>query len=245
MTTQRSHWLLALTLVACTSLDAREPTKTKSNAETPTDPSGTPADPAPKPEPDAAQAVKIVVASVTLEQNCPDPAPASPGVMPASEIAPPSVVAPPAKSASAPAMPPPGDSPSVVPHRRACQQSTLQLEISNDGKSEAAIRIASIELRDVQSNSVLMPIASRLPSAWAGDTAYEQWNERIAANTKLNVSYKLTPPEWYAVETKLGGGVDSHGRQFELGVTVEIDGKPMTVRSPAFARAPEIVMPPT
>lgn len=237
MTTNlRSHWLLALTLVACTSLDAREPGKPV--PETPTDPTGTPKDP----DADKAPTVSIVVASVTLEEDCPDPAPATPAVVAPGAVAPAHEIAP---SAGAPMPPRPGEAPSVVAHRRACQQSTLQLEIRNDGKAEAGIRIASIELRDVQSNSVLVPVRSRLPSAWADGATYDQWNERIAANTKLNVSYRLTPPEWHTVEGKLGGGVDSHGRQFELGITVEIDGKPVTVRSPAFARAPELIMPPT
>jgi hypothetical protein len=234
----RSPWLLALTLVACTSLDARESSKTKPEPETPSDPSGTPKDP----DADPAPVVSVVVASVTLEQDCPDPPPATPASSERPAPAPAQKVAP---GASAPMPPRPGDAPSAVAHRRACQQSTLQLEIRNDGKAEAGIRIASIELRDVQSNSVLVPIASRLPSAWADGATYDQWNERIAANAKLNVSYRLTPPEWYTVEGKLGSGIDSHGRQFELGVTVEIDGKPITVRSPAFTRAPEIVMPPT
>jgi hypothetical protein len=239
MTTHRSTWLLAITLVACTSLEAREATgPSKPGPETP--PVDTPKDP----DETKAPAVSVVVASVSLESNCPDPAPAAPETPAvAQEIAPPSKRS--APSAGAPMPPRPGDAPSAVAGRRACQQSTLQLEIRNDGKSEAGIRIASIELRDVQSNSVLVPIASRLPSAWADGATYDQWNERIGANTKLNVSYKLTPPEWYSVEQKLGSGVDSHGRQFELGVTVEIDGKPITVRSPAFTRAPEIVMPPT
>jgi len=239
MTTHRSSWLLALTLVACTSLEARDATgPSKPTPETPTDPTGTPKDP----DTDKAPAVAIVVASVTLEQDCPDPVPASPAVVAPSEVAP----APKRAPSAGVRMPPrPGEAPSVVAQRRACQQSTLQLEIRNDGKTESGIRIASIELRDVQSNSVLVPVRSRLPSAWADGASYDQWNERIAANTKLNVSYRLTPPEWHTVEGKLGGGVDSHGRQFELDITVEIDGKPVTVRSPAFTRAPQIIMPPT
>jgi hypothetical protein len=46
------------------------------------------------------------------------------------------------------------------------------------------------------------------------------------------------------VESKLGGAT-SRGRELELEVMFEIDGKPMTVRSPAFSRPPEIIMPPT
>jgi hypothetical protein len=142
-------------------------------------------------------------------------------------------------------MPPrPGEAPSAVAVRRACQPSTLQVRFTNTGKAAASVRIASIQLHDVQSKSVLLPVAARLPAAFSDSGAYTPWDERLAAGTEFHASYRLTPPEWSMVESKLGGAT-SRGRELELEVMFEIDGKPMTVRSPAFSRPPEIIMPPT
>jgi hypothetical protein len=237
--------LIALALAACTSIDAREPSKplAAGNTEAKSDAK---VDPEQKPPEPVASAVKIAIASVTLDQNCPDPEPpASPppststSPSPATDVPP----SPPAKRA-APMPPRPGEAPSAVAVRRACQPSTLQVRFTNTGKAAASVRIASIQLHDVQSKSVLLPVAARLPAAFSDSGAYTPWDERLAAGTEFHASYRLTPPEWSMVESKLGGAT-SRGRELELEVMFEIDGKPMTVRSPAFSRPPEIIMPPT
>lgn len=238
--------LIALALAACTSIDAREPSKplasgNTTDTETKPDPK-TEAKPKP-PEPVAAS-VQIAIASVTLDEDCPDPEPSatpSPSTPPSvAEDMPPSQ---PAKRA-APMPPRPGEAPSVVAYRRACPPSTLQLRFTNTGKAATGVRIASIQLHDVQSKSVLASVAARLPSAFSDAGAYTPWDERLAAGAEFHASYRLTPPDWSTVESKLGGA-NSRGRDFQLEVTFEIDGKPMTVRSPAFSRPPEIIMPPT
>lgn len=238
--------LIALALAACTSIDAREPSKPLASGNTTdTDPKPDPkTNPKPKPPEPVASAVQIAIASVTLDQDCPDPEPpASP-----SPSTPPSAAAdmapsqPAKRSAPMPARP--GEAPSVVAYRRACPPSTLQLRFTNTGKAPAAVRIASIQLHDVQSKAVLAPVTARLPAAFSDAGAYTPWDERLAAGAEFHASYRLTPPDWSTVESKLGGA-SSRGRELELEVTFEIDGKPMTVRSPAFIRPPEIIMPPT
>lgn len=239
--------ICAVLLAACTSLDAREPSKPVGatagvqggDTKGTTDPK-----PQPKPEPETTSSVAVAVASVLLESDCPDPEP--PPVSPADTPAPQKrsmPASPPPASMAAPRPLRPGEAPAVG-YRRACEQSTLQLRFTNTGKAEAEIRIASIQLHDVQTKSVLAPVRSRLPSAWNDGSAYEPWDERLAAGAEFHASYRLTPPDWSMVESKLGAG-SSRGREMVLEITVEIDGKPVTVRSPAFSRAPERVMPPT
>ena len=238
--------LIALALAACTSLDARESNKAPAPANT-TDTAPKPegkTDPEPKPPEPVASAVQIAIASVTLDEDCPDPEPAA-SPSPSTPAARSEDMPPPPPAKRSPPMPPrPGEAPSAVAYRRACQPSTLQLRFTNTGKATAAVRIASIQLHDVRSKGVLASVAARLPSAFSDAGAYTPWDERLAAGAEFHASYRLTPPDWSTVEAKLGGGT-SRGREFELEVTFEIDGKPMTVRSPAFSRPPEIIMPPT
>ncbi len=243
MLTLRPHGLLALALVACTSLDPATQNKPVANAEgkpvVDTKPvTDTKKDP---PPPEVKSAVQIAVASVQLDQDCPDP--------PASAVVPTAGARATPRSMPAPVPNKPGDSPaesmSAAAYRMSCAQSTLQMKLTNAGKAGAEIRIASINVRDVQSDSVLAPVKSRGPSAWNAASTYEAWDEKIAGGAEMQVSYRLTPPDWYALEGKLGGGASSRGREFDLEVTVEVDGKPVTVRSPAFRRPPEIIVPAT
>lgn len=248
--------LIALSLVvACTSLDARESDRTKNAddgkpAQGDTTLTAKPkpepqADPKPQPQPDkSAAVVDIAIASVQLDQDCPDPAsPAPAGEAPATPPVPPSsVVAPNKRAPPSASSAPPGPGSSAM--RRACQQSTMVLELTNRSASEAKVRIVGIALRDVQSNSTVGDVASRGPSVFR-DGSYVAWDERVAASGTLNASYKLTPPDWSNVATALGGGVDTRERNFELEVTFEVDGKAQTMRSTSFRRPPQLVMPPT
>lgn len=246
--------------IACTSLDAREPDRTKNAddgtvVDTKTTPDGKPnpkpdprTDPKPEPKPEpkpdpVAATVEIAIASVQLDQDCPDPATASPEQAPADEApaSPATMVAPKRSMAPGAAMPArPGESMG----RRACPQSTMVVELTSRAAAEAKVEIVAIALRDVQSNATVGDVVARAPTKFEG-SGYVAWNERIAAGAKLNASYKLRPPSWSNVATALGGGVDTRDRPFELEVTFAIDGKPQTVRSTEFRRPPELIMPPT
>lgn len=233
-----SSLAFAFALVACTPLDSGEPSKPveQNNAvQTSPDPKpiGTP-DPTPQPE-----AVRVAIGSVTLDQDCPDPV--VPVSAKRSEAAPERPV--PGASRGAPPMPA-SDAVGGRAFRRACAQSTLQVRFTNEGKSTASVRIASIQLHDVTTKSVLAPVQARLPAVFNETGEYLPWDERIAAGTEFHASYRLTPPDWSKVEAALAGST-SRGRELELEVTAEIDGKPTTVRSPAFSRPPEVIMPAT
>jgi len=223
---------LAAVLVACTPLDAREPSKPIAQQDAGT--AGKPQpDPVPDPTPTAQANVAIAVASVQLEDNCGDPPSAPP---PASE-APAAPARPQKRNPAAGASAFPGSN-----ARIACQQSTMQLRFTNEGDAAVSIAIAAVELHDVQSASLLAPVPSRLPAAFTTDGSYQPWDGRLAAGAQFHASYRLTPPSWSMVDAKLG---NSRGRELVLEITVEVDGEPTTVRSPAFVRPPELVMPPT
>jgi hypothetical protein len=224
--TLRSCPLLCVLLgAACTPLD---PPTVREPAELPD--ATPPADDGPT-RPDATPRVAAAVASVGLEQDCPDP-PRAQGVSPTQ------------LGAIEPAKPTRGDSLDASEQegerrsasRRACNQAAVQMSLEHTGGDTARIHIASIGLRDLQADAIVATVASRGPTVWGPDATYVEWDERIAAGAKLQVGYRLTPPNWGDVEAKLGGA-SSQARDFALEVTLEVDGKPMTVRSPAFRRA--------
>lgn len=253
--------LLAFTITACTPLDARE--ASKPNTDNGTDatvktaqPAPTPKpQPEPEPKPDPVPeptTVKVAIASVTLDQDCADPVvPVSPErsivpPQPPDDVPePPGVVAPAMPAKRGPPRPlRPGES-MAVGYEPPCAQSMLQVRFTNVGKDVAGVRIASIQLHDVASKGVLAPVTARLPSMFDPTGVYTPWDERIGPGVEIAASYRLAPPSWSVVDGKLGAGNSSRDRELELEVTVEIDGKPTTVRSPAFRRPPEIIMPPT
>lgn len=210
------HPLFCLFLAAaCTPLEA--PTGQQPTGEPAVVDVATPTPPAARPS------VVAAVGSVRLEQDCPDP----PSVSAHTEAAQA------ARSVHALA-----DSAEREGKRspHACDQSTVQMSLDNTGASAARVTIASISLRDLQSDGIVAPVASRGPSVFGPESTYVPWDETVAGKTTVQVSYRLTPPDWGAVEAKLGGS-SSQTRDFALEVTLEVDGKPLTVRSPAFRRA--------
>ncbi|MBL4684288.1 MAG: hypothetical protein JKY37_06845 [Nannocystaceae bacterium] len=201
-------------------------------------------------EPDVkpvADPLEVAVGSVLLEGDCPDP----PGAAKPSE---------PASAPAKDAMPKPtkrtkrtkpgsvrAEAPmqGVAMARRACRQSTLQLTFDNRGTTNAKVSIVEITLRDVKTDSVVATLPSRMPSKWSeADNAYTAWDQSVAATSSARTSYKITPPSWSAVESKLDGQ-SSRGRTYDVEVSVEVDGVATTVRSPEFNRPPVVPMPPT
>ena len=190
----------------------------------------------------AAPELSVVVGSVLLEQDCPDPVvapdepaaaqpadarPASPAVVP-----PPGVVAPAKRAPGAVA-------------RRACRQSTVQLQFENKGGSDAGVRVVEVRLRDIKTATVVATLPSRLPTAWSdADNAYRPWDENVGPKASVRTSYSIKPPTWSSVEGKLDN-VSSYDRTFAVEVVVDSGGKELTAVSPEFSRPPVMPMPPT
>ena len=193
----------------------------------------------------------IAIASVTLEQNCPDP---PEPVVPASTTA-----------AEAPAQPAPGELGSPMPPQAGaplarakrsadagpwqppCNQSTMQLALSNTGVAPGTLRIKAIRLLDAASKKPLGTLNARRPSLWSDTGGYQKWDQQILPGATLKTSYSLDEPAWPDVQTQLGSAnLYTTPYLLELDLTVDgavngavakaADGAVQTVRSSEFLR---------
>lgn len=198
-------------------------------------------------------ASSIKIASVQLIEDCPDPTP--PPAEPAPDIAEPSAKSqakpmPPAKpqeppSAGAPARPmdmedvAAGDSEFAGGYPDFCTQSTIQLELATEGDKAADVTIKAIRLL-AKDGKPVGELAARLPTAW-DENGYSPWDQALEPGEPVKASYKLSAPDWSAVEKSIGE--NSFGYMFRLEVDVEIGGVTQTVQSPEVPREePEVIV---
>jgi hypothetical protein len=122
--------------------------------------------------------VDVAIASVTLADDCGT----GPTAYPPS---PPS-----------PLMQQPADSPresmSMSMGDRACEQSSIQLRVANGTAAPATITVKKVELLD-ETGTVLGELQYREPSQWADD-GYQTWDQQVAPDQMLQVSYALSQP---------------------------------------------------
>lgn len=180
-----------------------------SSNPTPTEPVGNAPDP-------AAGKVSVALASVTLAEDCgtaPTTAPAEPTTAPAASAS--------AASQDVPA----GVSSQRVAAgamaKRACQQSSVQLVVSNTTAASASVKVKSVTVLD-STGATVVQLNSYEPSRWADDT-YQPWDGSIEAGATLNVAYSLSEPAVNAGET------------YTVRVVVETAGGDTTVETQASA----------
>jgi|GEM_PF-3095129 len=172
---------------------------------------------------------KVAISAVQMIQDCPDePDPEPPaGSVTADSIAP-----------ASPEPPAKGTSPGVVANRRIagggdfvqpCDQSTMQLTL--ESSAGGAVEVKAIRL--LSDGKQVGELTSRKPTAWTDD-AYSAWAQTLEAGEPTRASYKLSLPDWGAVEKAIEG--ESFGRMFTLEVDIEIDGELETMTSPEFPR---------
>ncbi|MCP4447974.1 MAG: hypothetical protein GY811_21955 [Myxococcales bacterium] len=115
----------------------------------------------------------------------------------------------------------------------------MQLAFSKTGKTGAKVELKEVRLLSADGQT-LAPLAVRLPTRWAPEGGYEAWDGMLAPNAEEKASYKLSLPDWSAVEKSLGES--SYGAMFILEVDVDIAGTVTTIRSPQFERSrPQII----
>ncbi|GEM_PF-3907991 len=174
---------------------------------------------APAPAPLSA---KVTLVSVTFADDCGGTAPAQ---APASPSAP-SVVAPSSESAR----------PSDVTEnpRYRCQQTSMQLSIA--ASKDAAVTIKSVEVFDEKGAS-LGTLATSKPTRWSNaSSAYEAWDEKVAAGQTVQVSYVLAQPSFvnhYA----------SHDRMFTVKVSASVGGIAQALQTTVMVVAQPAPMP--
>jgi len=185
-------------------------------------------EPTPKPVVVVAQPT---IASVQLIQDCPDPkvadAKEKPSAVEAMADAP-MPAQPPAKGASAMRRSKPGPGGFQQP----CTQSSMQVAFAGQGEASSQVEVKAVRLLSADGES-LGVMNSRLPTVWQAES-YQPWDGVVAPNTDIKTSYKLSMPDWKAVEEKLGG--TSFGPMFMLEVDVMIGDQLKTIKSPQFPR---------
>lgn len=172
--------------------------------------------------------VTAAVASVRFVGDCPDPPEA------------------PAPTRFAP--PPPEDSAGKAISQKSrspgghytppCDQSTVQLALTNDTGRESRIRVTGMRLLSATTKHSLGRITGRKPTQWDNNLGvYRPWDERVPARTTANISYRIGE-----VDRSGGGPPGSDDGTYILEVDVTIDGKRKTLRSPEFTREMQHIM---
>src|SRR5262245_16256593 len=163
--------------------------------------------------------VIVELAAVTLADDCGDPNLAPPPPPPTSMRAPMPPV--PGTPAEAPADCSPGHCGYA---KQACEQTSMQLSLrATAGAGSTNGRVQKVEPLDTR-GKVLGQLTARAPAKWM-TSSYVAWNQEIASNEKLNVTYTLSEPDW----NKLGGRWDAHNKTFQLRVTVAVGSRDRVV----------------
>ena len=167
-------------------------------------------------------AAKVSISSVQMISDCPDKEDAS--------VAAGAAMQPPADQAR-------GDS--LVAFEQPCTQSNVQLSLRSEESAPLSFAVRSVRLLSADGVQVAT-LKSRGPSVWVVD-GYHPWDERLVPKTDVKASYKLSVPDWYEVDKKLG--MDSSvGKMFLLEIEVSVDGKSQTLRSTPFPREEDHVI---
>ena len=168
------------------------------------------------PAPTSATNVAVAsIASVQLVQDCPDPKQeATKSDKPDSKMK--------AKRAK-------GYGALVQP----CTQSNVQIAFTGKGAAGGMVKIGAVRLMAADGKE-LATLSVRMPSLWH-DSSYQEWDGVLAADSDHKASYKISVPDWSAVETALG--VSSYGQMYTLEVEIDIGGVATKITSPQFERA--------
>lgn len=190
--------------------------------------------------------LSVVLASVTLADQCPTSTPPPPVIAPATPFAKP----PPANqkapitrnedvpsdkpaqrrapSAGACAKPGPCGSP-----RRHCEQTSMQLTLTPAIDLKSSVKIKRVELLD-KTGKVVQTLTASAPTQWSATAgAYVQWNEKIGKDA-VRASYNLTSPDWNKLT---GGRFNAPSHTFQLRVVVTVGGSDRTVEKTAIVPA--------
>ena len=97
-----------------------------------------------------------------------------------------------------------------------CVQTAMQLAIKA-GSQASSVRVKKVEL--VAPNGKVQTLRAFAPTTWSQRGVYGPWDQSIAANAAMQVSYSLASPSWAA----LGGRWEAAGKTFQVRVTLAID----------------------
>jgi len=212
---------LVLALAACTKAGPKtEPTP---------QPPGIAPVTATTPPPATAGKVTVVMTAATLADDCGGSAPWGPPTAQAD---------PPPKQEKQKADTPDADAPkSKSMARRRCEQTSMQLSVTaSAGGAPSKVAVKKVELFD-QNGKSLGELTPSKPTQWSDKSStYEAWDEAVAPDQKLSVSYVLTQPNWDAVPDRMN-------KTYTVKATVTVAGGDQTVSKDVEVRAPTILPP--
>lgn len=186
--------------------------------------------PPPAPAPATVGKVTVVMTAATLADDCGGSPPWGP---PTAKADPP----PPAAKADRSLMAEESEPKSKAKQsmaRRRCEQTSMQLSVTAGG-SPAKLQVKKVELFD-QNGKSLGVLAASKPTRWTDKNMYEAWDESVAADQKLSVSYVLAQPNWDAVPDRMN-------KTYTVKAIVTVDGGDQTVSKDVEVRAPTILPP--
>lgn len=124
---------------------------------------------------------------------------------------------------------------------RACQQTTLQLQLTSTNPSQAShVTLRSVELLD-DTGKVLGQLTARVPTRWQDAGNYVAWDQTVAAKETVKASWPLSAPAW---ETYGLSRAAAAGRSFQVRVTVTTDGNDQVVAGQATVISPRAILDP-
>lgn len=186
----------------------------------------------PSPNPALAPAATVTLTSVAFADDCGGTPPSSPPAMPAQEVDAPAKRAKPATtSPSAPSVV--AERPADSMERRRCEQTSMQLAITASKDTEVAVK--SVEVFDEKGASVGVLTASK-PTRWSTDqSAYQDWDGKVAAGQSAQVSYVLSQPTFV-------GPYEERDRTYTVKVIASVGGldQPLQTSVMVVARPPAV-----
>ena len=173
--------------------------------------------------------LSVVLASVTLADQCPTATPPPPA--PTTKFAKPPADQPAqrrAPSAGACAKPGLCGSPS-----RHCEQTSMQLTLTPAIDLKSGVKIKRVELLDKQ-GKVVQTLTASAPVQWSVSAgAYVAWDEKLGKDA-VRASYNLSSPDWNKLTN---GRMNAPGHTFQLRVVVTVGGSDRTVEKTAIVPA--------
>lgn len=124
--------------------------------------------------------------------------------------------------------------------RGFCQQSNMQLSfVAAAGIGTVDIVVVSVRLLDASTGASLDTLTAREPQSWNG-SGYVAWDSVIESSESLRASYKLSAPNWSALNSSRSAFA-AYSRRYVLEVTLRIGGILRVIRSSEITREPEVV----
>ncbi len=117
-----------------------------------------------------------------------------------------------------------------------CRASGVQLSFTTEaGGAAGKVALVKVALLDAGTGAELSGLTPANPTAWNG-SSYATWNEMLAPSSLTKASYSLSAPPWSTL-----AGASSFTRQYQLEITVSVDGATIVVRSAPVTREAPVV----